>query len=65
MSSAPRISYTPRSDATPEGEIAALASVYRLILGCHAKKKGTRPGAPDDGTKFKEDSANAAIIPDE
>jgi hypothetical protein len=33
MSDAPRISYAPRPDATPEGELNALASVYRVRLG--------------------------------
>ena len=32
MGSAPRIMYTPRGDATPEGEINALAACYRIIL---------------------------------
>ncbi len=32
-----RFVYTPRPDATPEGELSALAAVYRLILD-HAKK---------------------------
>ena len=34
----PRVTYTPRSDATPEGELNVLANVYRFILDCHAKK---------------------------
>jgi hypothetical protein len=32
-----QISYTPRPNATQEGELNALASVYRFILGCRAK----------------------------
>jgi hypothetical protein len=48
-----RIASTPRSDATPETELNALASVYRYILDCHAKKKAARSGGPDDVTKFK------------
>ena len=28
----PRIIYTPRSDATPENELNALAAVYKLLL---------------------------------
>ena len=28
----PCVAYTPRPDATPEGEIAALAAVYRLVI---------------------------------
>jgi hypothetical protein len=36
--SAPRITYVPRPDATQEAELNALASVYRFILDCRAKK---------------------------
>ncbi len=28
----PRITYTPRLDATPEGEAAVLAAIYRFLL---------------------------------
>jgi hypothetical protein len=44
----PRVTYTPRSDATPEGELNRLANVYRFILDCHAKKMAAEPAlAPD------------------
>jgi hypothetical protein len=59
----PRVVYTPHADATAAGELAALCAVYKLSLESHAKRKGTRPGAPDDGTEKKEDSADA-IIPE-
>ncbi len=36
-----RIVYRPRPDATPEGELAALANVYRFILRCAEGKEGT------------------------
>jgi hypothetical protein len=57
--SSSRIVYTPRLDATPEGEVAALASVYRFLLDCHAKRKGGPATTPDNGTKPKEDPADA------
>jgi hypothetical protein len=60
MSSPIFIAYRSREDATPEAELNALAAVYRLILD---SKRAARPGDPNDGTKFKEDSANAPIIP--
>lgn len=60
--SSSRIIYAPRPDTTPETEISALGNVYRFILDCHAKKEDTRPGAPNDGTKSKENSANERII---
>ena len=28
----PSVTYTPRPDATPEGELTALANVYRYLL---------------------------------
>jgi hypothetical protein len=31
-SGGPRIEYVPRDDATPEGELTALANVYRFLL---------------------------------
>ncbi len=53
--SSPRISYTPRPNTVPEGEVASLASVYRFILDSHAKKKASRPGGPDDAEESKND----------
>lgn len=58
----PVVSYAPRPDATPAAELSALANVYRFVLDCHAKKEDTRPGAPNDGTKSKENSTNERII---
>jgi hypothetical protein len=40
-----KVVYTPRADATPESERSALVAAYRLILDCHTRKKGARPGA--------------------
>jgi len=57
------IVYAPRPDATPEAELSALVSAYRFVLDT-AMKEGSRPGAPDDGTESKEDSADAPIIRD-
>jgi hypothetical protein len=34
----PRVTYVPRADAAPEGEVAALANVYRFILDTAARK---------------------------
>jgi hypothetical protein len=52
------IRYAQRPDATPEAELRALASVYRFVLDCRAKKEAAPESRPDDGTKVKEDSAN-------
>ncbi len=52
-----RIVYSPRSDATTEAELNALANVYAFILRCgearraEEMKKATRPGGPDDEMK--------------
>lgn len=62
--SSPRITYTPHPDATPEDELTALANIFAFVLRCdQEREKGGPSTAPDDGTKFKEDSANAPIIP--
>ncbi len=44
----PRITYTFRSDATPEAEVNVLANVYRFILDCHAKREAAE-AAPEPG----------------
>jgi hypothetical protein len=41
--SSSRIIDTPRPEATPEAELHALATVYRFILDCHAKKIAPEP----------------------
>jgi hypothetical protein len=51
----PAITYVPRTDATPESELSALAAAYRFILDS-AKKEGSRPGAPDAAKGSKHDS---------
>ncbi len=61
--SSSHISYTPRPDTAPDAEIRTLANIYSFVISSHARKKGTRPGAPDDGTKVKEDSADVPSLP--
>ena len=49
MSNGSRVIYTPRSDATPEIELAALANVYSFVLRCAEEKQQSDPApAPDD-----------------
>jgi hypothetical protein len=60
--SSSRIIYTPRPEATPEAELHALATVYRFIVDCHAKKMAAEPDGRNDGTKLQGDSADAQII---
>jgi hypothetical protein len=58
------LSYTPRSDATPEAEISALANVYRFVLDCHAKKRGRLldKSGPNDGKERSVDDSTARTI---
>jgi hypothetical protein len=54
--SEPRISYTPRHDATPEGELNALASIYRFVLDSAINKAGgVTSTSGDDAMKGYED----------
>ena len=57
--SSPRITYTPRPDATLESEALVLASVYRFILDCHAKKKGGVSTTADDAKGESKDEFRA------
>jgi hypothetical protein len=66
----PRLVYVPREDATPEGELSALAAVYAYVLECHERNEvaadvGEDEGRTEDGREggapekhpAKEDSA--------
>ncbi len=46
--------YAPRSDATAESELSALAAVYAFILEAHASKKATKQSSQDDAQGDKE-----------
>jgi hypothetical protein len=64
--SSPRIFYTPRLDATSEGEVAALASVYRFILfESSARKEAAHPDGPDHARKELDDSCAERILHDQ
>ena len=54
--SEPLVTYEPQPDTKSESELATLASVYRFVLDCHAKKEATRPGSPDAAKEIKNDS---------
>lgn len=60
----PKVLYSPRTDATPESELNALAVIYRFILDCHAKKEG-RPttSGPDDAEGSRNERTATEIIP--
>jgi hypothetical protein len=55
------ISYTARPDATPKAELGALASAYRFVLDCHAKKEAAAVSRPDDAERNLDDGARNSI----
>ncbi len=62
----PVVAYVPSPDVTPEAEISALASVYKFVLDCHAKKNAASVTSTDgDDAKGSrhEVRANEASIP--
>jgi hypothetical protein len=61
-SSATQILYTPRCDVTPDGELNALAAVYKFILDCRTKQEGGPPTAPDDAMKGSNDERARHIL---
>jgi hypothetical protein len=42
-SAKPYVTYAPCPDATPEGELAALAAVYAFVIRAHEQKKAAAP----------------------
>ncbi len=56
MSGAPRITYYPGEDATPQAETAALASVYKFVLDSAKQKAAAH--ALDNGLDDAEESKN-------
>jgi hypothetical protein len=53
------ISYVPRTDVTPGGELNALAVVYKFVVDCHTKKEeaalrqGSRPTSDPNSAREK------------
>ena len=43
-----RLVYIPREDATPEGELSALAAVYAYVLECHERKEAVAKVGDDE-----------------
>jgi hypothetical protein len=59
------ISYAPRTDATQEAELNALANVYKFVLSeaRHAQKEAAPESRPDDAKGSRHDRARD-IIPE-
>jgi hypothetical protein len=55
MNSPGRIVYTPRSDTSPELEVAALAAAYRYVLRCHEEKNAVEVSGAEDGMEGGDD----------
>lgn len=55
--SSPSITYTPRSGATLETELSALANVYRFVLA-RSRKEAAPDSRPDDAERNLSDSAS-------
>ncbi len=51
-----RVTYRQRPDATAEGELNALAAVYKLVLDCHAKKQAVEPASKPNGRDVVKES---------
>ena len=50
----PVVSYTQRPDATPEGELSALAAIFKLCISSHAQKEAAPESRPDDARKDQD-----------
>jgi hypothetical protein len=61
----PRVTYTPRPDATPEGELNALASIYRFVLDSAQKNAAgrTSTNGSDEKGRSRNDSLDKTRIP--
>jgi hypothetical protein len=58
--SSPQITYTPRSDTTPEAEVSALAAVYRLVIDrAMQNAAGVSSTNGDDAKKRSKDDSSA------
>ena len=47
-SGGPRIEYVPRDNATPEGELTALANVYRFLLDRRERSEVAAADGPEE-----------------
>jgi hypothetical protein len=59
MNAPVHIRYAQRPDATLEAELSALASAYRFVLDCHAKKEAAPESRPEDARKDQDAGTQA------
>ena len=59
-----RISYFPREDATPEGELAALVAIYRYVLERHdGRKKCSKTQSGGEGAQKPSSQEREPDVP--
>ena len=59
-----RISYFPREDATPEGELAALVAIYRYVLERHdGRKKCSKTQSGGEGAQNSSSQEPESGVP--
>ena len=59
-----RITYTPRPDATPEGELSTLANIYAyLLIKSHHNKRAAKPAQLRTGETKSSRRREEAEIP--
>ncbi len=64
MSDASRLIYIPRPDATPEGELNSLASIYAFVLKCGQERRKAGDRNAGDGMKgLEHDHPAQRILP--
>jgi hypothetical protein len=61
----PCLVYSPREDATPEGELSALVTVYKFVLECHEPKKNVGTENGGDGGEEAAERNGIGGIPSE
>jgi hypothetical protein len=57
-----RIVYQARDDATPAGEVSALAVVYKFVLDSKkAAEQARKPGGHDDQERLEQGAKEAGV----
>jgi hypothetical protein len=57
----PLITCAPCPDTTSKAELNTLASAYKYLLDCRAKKEAAPESRPDAGKEINENSSKAII----
>jgi hypothetical protein len=61
--SALRINYSLHPDVTPDGEVTALAAVYKFVLACRERKKAAPASRADEATVRHKEGVRDVEIP--